>query len=33
MPLLTSKTFIIYKDRIKLRLKKAKLKIYFTTNY
>ena len=32
MPLLINKIFIIYKDCIKLRLKKAKLKIHFTTN-
>ena len=32
MPLLISKIFVIYKDYIKLRLKKAKLKIYFIIN-
>lgn len=32
VPLLISKTFIIYKDLVKTRLKKAMLKVHFTTN-
>lgn len=32
VPLLIGKTFVIHKDRIKLRLKKAKSKIHFTTD-
>jgi hypothetical protein len=32
VPILIGKTFVIYKDRIKLRLKKAKSKIHFTTD-
>ena len=33
VPLLINKTFVIYKDYIKLRLKKAKSKIHFTIDY
>jgi len=32
VPLLISKTFIIYKDLVKKRLKKAILKVHFITN-
>ena len=32
VPLLISKTFIIYKEIIKGKLKKALLKLHFTTN-
>ena len=32
VPLLISKTFIIYKDLVKTRLKKAMLKVHFITN-
>ena len=33
VPLLINKTFIIYRDLVKKRLKKAILKVHFTTNY
>ncbi|XTI88892.1 hypothetical protein V2W45_1489701, partial [Cenococcum geophilum] len=33
VPLLISKTFVIYKDLVKKRLKKVILKVYFITNY
>ncbi|OCK90615.1 uncharacterized protein K441DRAFT_578799, partial [Cenococcum geophilum 1.58] len=33
VPLLISKTFVIYRDLVKKRLKKAILKVHFITNY
>jgi hypothetical protein len=33
VPLLISKTFVIYRDLVEKRLEKAILKVYFITNY